>query len=89
MTGGGGAGAFFFLLRVIPSFDDASDDVDPLKLWPGELLENERSDGSGVVDCLQYLYFNMISFSFLHFLQQSNDKWDNGQPSSHQFQRFL
>jgi hypothetical protein len=30
--GGGGAGAFFFLLSDIPSLDDASDDVDPLKL---------------------------------------------------------
>lgn len=36
--GTGGLGAFFFFLRNdMPSLDDASDDVDPLKLWPGEL----------------------------------------------------
>lgn len=35
--GGGGAGAFFFfLLSDIPSVDDESDEVEPLKLWPGE-----------------------------------------------------
>lgn len=35
---GGGGGAFFFLRRNDnPSVDEASDDVDPLKLCPGEL----------------------------------------------------
>lgn len=56
--GTGGAGAFFFfLLNVIPSLDEANDDVDPLKLWPGELLK--RGAGSGVIECLEYLYFNI------------------------------
>jgi hypothetical protein len=39
IRGVGGAGAFFFFLRIdMPSLDDASDDVDPLKLCPGELV---------------------------------------------------
>lgn len=67
-AGGGGAGAFFFLrLNDIPSVDDDSDDVDPLKLCPGELwFDMERGDGSGVVECLQYLYFSMISSAHFH-----------------------
>ena len=59
---GGGGGAFFFLRRNDnPSHDEASDDVDPLKLCPGELWwEWFRGCGSGVVECLEYLYFNII-----------------------------
>lgn len=67
LTGTGGGGAFFFFLRSdIPSVDDESDDVDPLKLCPGELwLDIERGVGSGVAECLEYLYFNI--FYLLHF----------------------
>lgn len=56
----GGKGAFFFRLMVEPSVDDASDDVDPLKLWPGELVRLLRCDGSGVIDTLQYLCLSMF-----------------------------
>jgi hypothetical protein len=70
--GGGGAGAFFFLLSDIPSLDEASDDVEPLKLCPGELLfDNDRGEGSGVVECLQYLYLSMTCCTF-------SDRRDNG-----------
>jgi hypothetical protein len=58
----GGNGAFFFFrLMVLPSVDDANDDVDPLKLWPGELVRFVRNDGSGVIDALQYLCLSMFS----------------------------
>lgn len=71
-TGGGGA-FFFFLLNDIPSVDDDSDDVDPLKLCPGELwLDIERSVGSGVAECLEYLYLSI--FNLLHFRWQPIDK---------------
>jgi hypothetical protein len=52
--GTGGAGAFFFFrLSVIPSVDDESEDVEPLKLCPGELCaDKERGVGSGVAECL-------------------------------------
>lgn len=65
-TGGGGAGAFFFRrLRDIPSVEDANDEVEPLKLWPGELwLDSERGEGSGVAECLQYLYLSIIQCTF-------------------------
>lgn len=62
----GGAGAFFFfLLSDIPSVDDDKEDVDPLKLCPGELLLDKllRGVGSGVTECLQYLYFNITALS--------------------------
>lgn len=65
VPGTGGAGAFFFFLRKdIPSVDDDKDDVDPLKLCPGELwFDSERGVGSGVAECLQYLYFNIFALS--------------------------
>lgn len=59
-TGGGGARFFFLRLNDIPSVDDDSEDVDPLKLWPMELWDSERGDGSGVTELLQYLYLSMI-----------------------------
>lgn len=74
IEGGGGAGAFFFfLLKVAPSPEEASDDVEPLKLCPGELLfDIDRGEGSGVAECLQYLYLSMISS--VHFRRLLNDK---------------
>lgn len=73
-AGGGGAGAFFFFRRKdIPSPDEASDDVEPLKLCPGELLfDLDRGEGSGVAECLQYLYLSMISS--VHFRRLLSDK---------------
>lgn len=66
MPGTGGGGAFFFFrLKDIPSVDEASDDVEPLKLWPGEFwFDNDLGVGSGVIECLQYLYFNMTKLQF-------------------------
>lgn len=57
----------------MPSPDEASDDVEPLKLCPGELLfDIDRGEGSGVAECLQYLYLSMISS--VHFRRWLNDK---------------
>jgi hypothetical protein len=70
----GGAGAFFFFrLNVMPSVDDDNEDVEPLKLCPGEFwFDKERGDGSGVAEFLQYLYLSMISL--LHFRSSFDDK---------------
>lgn len=72
----GGAGAFFFfLLNDIPSVDDDKDDVEPLKLCPGELwFDKERGVGSGVAECLQYLYFNITALSLVAHRQMR--QWD-------------
>lgn len=44
------------------SVDEDNDDVEPLKLCPGELLLDKlkRGVGSGVIDCLKYLCFSMM-----------------------------
>lgn len=77
MTGTGGGGAFFFFLcKDIPSVDDDNDDVDPLKLCPGELwLDIERGVGSGVAECLEYLYFNILIYCTFDGSTSSNEQW--------------